>query len=173
MSWREFLGVPEPDSASSNPVTSVTSVTAFAESENTETASAVSRLDRPALIQARAILNRAGVRKFDLNGDLVIGLWSDQDGPELRAALHILELEDVPVRYLDSSCVPTGYKLRQVEGEPVSLDVLKKMEQSAEPWRVRDTSRRERRISLSEWHKEAINIIFTAERHRRTQKSPQ
>jgi hypothetical protein len=92
-------------------------------------------------VRARSILNQAGVRKFETNGFMTIGLWSDLDGPPLRAALKALGLGSVPVRYLDGTSVPSGLKLRRVIGEPVSLCTLLEMEQSAEPWKVRDNAR--------------------------------
>lgn len=51
--------------------------------------------------QARATLNRCGVRFFRVGGVSSIGLWSAEDGPEVREALAVLRLEGLPVRFLD------------------------------------------------------------------------
>lgn len=91
------------------------------------------------LARASAVLNPAGVRIMALEGGATIGVWSDLDGPEVRAALHTLGLDGIPVRYLDSVGIPARYRLRRVEGEPVPAGVLAEMEKSpAEPWNVRD-----------------------------------
>jgi hypothetical protein len=91
------------------------------------------------LAHASAILNRAGVRIMSLDGGTTVGVWSDLDGPEVRAALRTLGLYRLTVRYLDGTGVPTLHKVRRVEGEPVPMNVLAEMERhSAEPWKVRD-----------------------------------
>ena len=51
--------------------------------------------------QARATLNRRGVRFFRVGGVWSIGLWSAEDGPEVREALAVLRLDRLPVRFLD------------------------------------------------------------------------
>jgi len=51
--------------------------------------------------QARAALNRRGVRFFRVGGVSSIGLWSAEDGPEVREALALLRLDGLPVRFLD------------------------------------------------------------------------
>ena len=43
--------------------------------------------DTAELARASAVLNRAGVRIMALEGGATIGVWSDLDGPEVRAAL--------------------------------------------------------------------------------------
>ena len=84
------------------------------------------------------MLNRAGVRIMALEGGATIGVWSDLDGPEVRAALRTFGSKQLPVRYLDGSGVPMRYKLRRVEGEPVPMNVLAEMARNpAEPWKVR------------------------------------
>lgn len=96
-------------------------------------------LDPAELARASALLNRAGVRIMALEVGATIGVWSDLDGPEVRAALCTLRLDGQPIRYLDGAGVPMRYKLRRVEGEPVPTNVLAEMEQHpAEPWKVRD-----------------------------------
>jgi len=95
--------------------------------------------DPEELARASAILSRTGVRLMALDGGMTIGLWSDLDGPEIRAALRAFGSEHVPVRYLDGAGVPMKYKVRQVDGEPVPMSVLAEMERHpAEPWGVRD-----------------------------------
>jgi hypothetical protein len=95
--------------------------------------------DPTELGRAASVLNRAGARILRVFGAATIGLWSDLDGPELRAALRVLELQRLPIRYLDGDGIPTQYKLRRVEGEPVPKSVLAQMERRpADPWRVRD-----------------------------------
>jgi hypothetical protein len=92
------------------------------------------------LRHASAVLNWAGVRIMTLeDGGTAIGVWSDLDGPEIRAALRTLGEDHLPVRYLDGAKVPMRYKVRRVDGEPVPLNVLAAMEQNpVEPWKVRD-----------------------------------
>jgi hypothetical protein len=95
--------------------------------------------DPAELARASAVLNGTGVRIMALQGGATIGVWSDLDGPEVRAALHTLGMDCLPVRYLDGAGVPMRYKLRRVEGEPVPMNVLTEMEpHPEEPWAVRD-----------------------------------
>jgi hypothetical protein len=95
--------------------------------------------DPAELARASGVLNRAGVRIMALEAGATIGVWSDLDGPEVRAALRTLGSDRLPIRYLDGAGVPMRYKSRRVEGEPVPLNVLAEMEREpAEPWRVRD-----------------------------------
>lgn len=94
----------------------------------------------PAVVdRASVLMNRAGVRLMQIDGAATIGVWSDLDGPAIRAALHSLEMEGLTVRYLDSEGIPLGFKVRRVAGEPVPLNVLAEMERNpADPWTVRD-----------------------------------
>jgi hypothetical protein len=95
--------------------------------------------DRAELARASAVLNRAGVRIMALEGGATMGVWSDLDGPEVRAALRTFGSDRLPLRYLDGAGVPMRYKVRRVEGEPVPMNVLAEMERDpAEPWMVRD-----------------------------------
>jgi len=55
----------------------------------------------PEAIQARALLNRTGVRIMRIDAVTTIGVWSDLDGPEIRAALRTLGHGLLPVRYLE------------------------------------------------------------------------
>ena len=98
-------------------------------------------LDAPDLVHARHILNQAGVRKIVVDGAVIIGIWSDLDSPEIRAALRVLDADRLPVRYLDGAGIPSRYKLRRVKGEPVPMTVLVEMERH--PWDVRDRMRTE------------------------------
>ena len=100
------------------------------------------KIEEPAqadIDRASGILNRAGVRIMQPEGVTTIGVWSDLEGPEVRAALRTLEMNRLPVRFLDGADIPMRYKLRRVEGEPVPKSVLAGMERNpAEPWKVRD-----------------------------------
>ena len=112
-----------------------------AESPNIE-----AKPDPAELAHASAVLNQTGVRIMPLGGGATIGVWSDLDGPEVRAALRVFGFDRLPLRYLDGAGVPMRYKVRRAEGEPVPMSVLAEMErQQAEPWKVRD-----RRLILSE-----------------------
>ncbi len=89
--------------------------------------------------RASGVLNLAGVRIMRLDRISTIGLWSDFDGPEVRAALRVLGMEGLSIRYLDGDRVPMLYKVRRVGGEPVPMNVLTEMEREpANPWTVRD-----------------------------------
>ena len=118
------------------------------------------------MARASAVLNRAGVRIMALEGGATIGVWSDLDGPEVRAALRTFGSDRLPVRYLDGAGVPMRYKLRRVEGEPVPMNVLAAMEQHpAEPWKVRDRMLSEmgwcsKGIPWAEWKAAALNRLF-------------
>ncbi len=102
--------------------------------------------DQAKLERAFAVVNKAGVRLMRLTGAVSIGLWTDLDRPELRAALRTLGLDRLPVLYLDGHGVPMQYKLRRVSGQPVPISVLREMERHpAEPWKVRDRMLREMR----------------------------
>jgi hypothetical protein len=95
--------------------------------------------DGAELAHAADVVNRAGVRIMAIAGAATIGVWSDLDGPEVRAALRALDLDKLPFRYLDGAGVPLCYKVRRVAGEPVPMKVLSEMEQhQAEPCKVRD-----------------------------------
>ena len=101
--------------------------------------------DPAELARASAVLNRAGVRIMALESGATIGVWSDLDGPEVRAALRAFGSDGLPVRYLDGAGVPMRYKVRRVDGEPVPMNVLAAMEQHpADPWKVRDRIDRKR-----------------------------
>jgi hypothetical protein len=89
--------------------------------------------------RASGVLAAAGVRLMELDGVTTVGVWSDLDGPDVRATLRSFGSDRLPVRYLDGAGIPARYKLRRVKGEPVPPDVLTAMEhQPVEPWIVRD-----------------------------------
>jgi len=122
--------------------------------------------DPAELTRASAVLNGAGVRIMALEGGATIGVRSDLDGPEVRAALRAFGSDRLPVRYLDGSGIPMRYKLRRVEGEPVPISVLAEMEpQPAEPWKVRDRMLKEmgwcsKGIAWAEWKAAEVNRLF-------------
>ena len=122
--------------------------------------------DPAELARASAVLNRAGVRIMALEGGGTIGVWSDLDGPEVRAALRTFGSDGMPVRYLDGAGVPMRYKVRRVDGEPVPMNVLAAMEQHpADPWKVRDRMLNEmgwcsKGIPWAEWKAAALNRLF-------------
>lgn len=104
----------------------------------TEALAVLANLSTEELSQASACLARTGVRLIDINGTMHIGLWSDLDSPEIRAALRTFGSDDAPVLYLDGSGVPLRYKIRRVAGEPVPAQVREEMERHPEPWKVRE-----------------------------------
>jgi hypothetical protein len=65
---------------------------------------------------------------MELDGLAAIGVWSDLDGPEVRAALRTFGSGGLPVRYLDAAAAPMRYKVRRVEGDPVPFSALAEME---------------------------------------------
>lgn len=92
-----------------------------------------------AAARAISLLNRSGVRIMALEGGPIIGIWSDLDGPSIRAALRTLGMAGVPIRYLDLVSVPARFKLRRAQGEPVPTNIRMEMElQREQPWRIRD-----------------------------------
>ncbi len=123
--------------------------------------------DPAELAQASGVLGRAGVRLMELDGGVpTVGVWSDLDGPEIRAALRTLGSDRLPVRYLDGAGIPMQYKVRRVEGEPVPMNVLNEMErQSEEPWKVRDRMLKElgwrsKGIAWAERKASELNRLF-------------
>jgi hypothetical protein len=92
------------------------------------------------LVHASAVLGRTGVRLMRIDGMDIVGIWSDLDGAEVRAALRVYGSDQLPVRYLDGDGIPMRYKLRRVPGEPVPANVLIEMENhvAVEPWTIRD-----------------------------------
>jgi hypothetical protein len=140
--------------------------------------------DSAELARASAVLNRAGIRIMALESGATIGVWSDLDGPEVRAAVRAFGLGGLPVRYLDGAGIPMRYKLRRVEGEPVPMNVLAELErrqadlmegrdpmqdsgpmEGTDPWTVRDQMLNEmgwcsKSMSWAEWKAAALNRLF-------------
>jgi len=122
--------------------------------------------DTAELVRASTLLNRSGARIMLLKGAAIIGVWSVLDGPEIRAALRTSGLDRLPIRYLDGAGIPTQYKLRPVEGEPVPMSVLAEMERyPAESWKIRDRllnemGWRSNGIDWAEWKATALNRLF-------------
>src|SRR5262249_8740090 len=100
----------------------------LAEATSAESPEIEAAPDPAELARASAVLNRAGVRIVALEGGATIGLWSDLDGPEIRAALRTFGSDRLPLRYLDGASVPVRYKVRRVAGEPVPMNVVADME---------------------------------------------
>ena len=61
------------------------------------------------------VLNNAGVRIMRIYDGTAIGVWSDLDGLEIRAALRTLEMDCLPVRHLDEDDIPNKYKYRKLD----------------------------------------------------------
>ncbi len=132
-----------PEDAASRLRDAVETLKAF----KTEALTLLSEPTATELDAASHVLRRNGVRFMQIDGKHVGGVWSDLDGPELRAALRILGTDHLPVRYLDGTGIPARYKLRDVPGQPVPLSVLAAMElEPFEPWKVRDRQAKRRRL---------------------------
>jgi hypothetical protein len=122
-----FTSVPVPDAAQA---------AELLEEVDTEYSADAGRQD---LVEARHVLNRVGVRKFYVCDELIIGVWSDVDGVEIREALKATRNDLYPVRYLDGPGIPDKYKGRHVAGEAVPMNVLQAMMQNTTtPWEIRD-----------------------------------
>jgi hypothetical protein len=62
---------------------------------------------------AAALLNLAGVRIAQTrSGEMVLGLWSDLDGAEIRHAIAILKMDAIPSVNLANSIISNEYKQR-------------------------------------------------------------
>jgi hypothetical protein len=100
-----------------------------------------------------------------IDGSDYVGIWSDLDGPELRAALRTYGSDELPMRYLDGD-VPMRFKLRKVLGEPVPPNVLAAMEQEpSQPWVIRDRMLDEMSwspdgVPWAEWKATSLNKLF-------------
>jgi hypothetical protein len=92
---------------------------------------------------ATALMNRSGTRIIPAPGGPVIGIWSDLDSPAIRSALRLLQMDHLPIRYLDGAGIPERYRERRVDGNPMPPDIREAMEQNPEPWTVRDRMLRE------------------------------
>ena len=107
---------------------------------------------QPQIDAAGKVLAESGVRL--IGGDHGVdyaGIWSDLDGPEVRAAIAVFHSDGVPIRYLDGD-VPMRFKLRRVRGEPVPANVLAAMKREPDkPWKVRD-----RMLAEMGWNPEPV-----------------
>jgi hypothetical protein len=118
------------------------------------------------LAQASSVLAKSGIRLMRVDGVDYVGIWSDLDGPEVRAALRTYGSGQVLVRYLDGDSIPMKYKWRKVPGEPVPANVLAAMEQEPnQPWVVRDRMLDEmgwspNGIPWAEWRTQSLNKLF-------------
>jgi hypothetical protein len=89
--------------------------------------------------RASALLSWAGERLMEIDGVMIVGIWSDLDCSEIRDALRVFGSGEAPVKYLDGPGVSDKYKLRRAVGEPVPMDVLVEMERHPKaPWEIRD-----------------------------------
>ena len=173
------------DTAESEPTkTSETDSVVFVGATSAESPEIEAGPDPAELARASGVLNRAGVRIVAFEGGVTIGVWSDLDGPEVRAALRTFGSDGLPVRYLDGAGIPMRYKLRRAEGEPVPMNVLAEMErrqgpdlmegrdpmrdsrpmEGPDPWKVRDRMLNEmgwcsNGIARAEWKAAALNRL--------------
>jgi len=65
-----------------------------------------------ATIAATRLMNITGCRIIRDGEQLLVGVWSDLDGPEIRAALRALGMQSLPVVHLESADVDVRYKVR-------------------------------------------------------------
>jgi hypothetical protein len=68
------------------------------------------RVDEAVRCAAIGMLNAHGARQFYLNGIFTIGLWADEDKPEVRAAISTLHSDGVQVLHLEDARVPERYR---------------------------------------------------------------
>ncbi|MGI9074702.1 MAG: hypothetical protein ACR2JB_26075 [Bryobacteraceae bacterium] len=64
------------------------------------------------IAEAMQLLNLAGVRIMRYGPELRLGIWEDLDGPELRAAINVVGMDELRVVHLESADVPIRYKVR-------------------------------------------------------------
>jgi hypothetical protein len=62
--------------------------------------------DQKSIGRALGVLNRVDVRIMRLEGAVTIGVWSDLDGPAIRAAIGAFGSGRLPIRYLDGAGIP-------------------------------------------------------------------
>lgn len=98
------------------------------------------------LDRAFDVVHSAGLRLMEIDGVFTVGVWSDLDSAEFRAALKVFGSDEAPVRYLDGPGIPVRYAARRVPGQPVPPNVRAAMECAAsDPWNTRDAMLRGRR----------------------------
>jgi hypothetical protein len=66
-----------------------------------------SEADPKELTRAGRVLSAAGVRLIEIDGELIVGLWSDLDSLAVRQALHLFGSGELPIRYLDEAVFRT------------------------------------------------------------------
>lgn len=65
-----------------------------------------------ATIAATRLMNITGCRIIRDGEQLLVGVWSDLDGLDIRAAIRGLGMQSLRVVHLESSDVPVDYKVR-------------------------------------------------------------
>jgi hypothetical protein len=65
--------------------------------------------------QAELLLQRRCVSTRRLNGISTLVMRSDSDGPAVRLAIQLLELSEIPLRYLDGDGIPLQLQERRRE----------------------------------------------------------
>src|SRR5262249_4237120 len=107
--------------------------------------------------RARALLDRFEVGIFEIDGESVVGVWSDCDSAAMRGAIGVAGGGVFPITYRDSSEIPDRRKGSGLPDEPIPLEILHAMEKAIdhEPWRVRDQM-------LLEWNRRRArpNVTF-------------
>jgi hypothetical protein len=66
----------------------------------------------PEVSRAMRLLNISGSRIIRTGELLIVGVWEDLDGPELRAAVRSVGMGQCLVVHLESAEVPIRYKVR-------------------------------------------------------------
>lgn len=79
------------------------------------------------LDEATELLNRSGVRILNCGGQFCLAMWPEVDTDELRRAIALLELDHLPVKYLDEPGLEDLHKKkpgnphRSVKKAPVKM----------------------------------------------------
>lgn len=60
------------------------------------------------------LLDLTGCRLIRLDDVFTIGIWRDLDAPELRGAIAVAGLVNLPVRFLDEDDLPERYRVRSL-----------------------------------------------------------
>lgn len=74
-----------------------------------EEVSEQSDIEPDRISRAMGLLNLTGTR---IISGTQIGIWSDLDGLEIRAALRVVGMGHLPVTHLETANIPVRYKLR-------------------------------------------------------------
>ena len=89
--------------------------------------------------RACRFLELSEVRRINVAGETTVAIWSNIDSASIRGALKVVGWDSLKVKYLDSPAVPIRYKVSNLDGDPVPLEVLAEMEAADDqPWEVRD-----------------------------------